>query len=166
MSDFVLPWFAAYTRPHHERVTAGSLEKRGYEILFPRYRVASRWKDRVKQIELPLFPGYVLVRCDPHKRLPVLQTPGLLHLVSDGDGPLPVPEAEVENLRRACIHHARMEPVPFTKIGERVRVRWGPLEGLEGILTAKRGCLRVVISVELLARSVAVEIDGACLEKV
>lgn len=165
MRDFQLDWFAAYTRPRHEKVVAASLEQRGYQILFPRYRFASRWKDRVKHLELPLFPGYVFVRCDPWKRLPVLQTPGLLHLVSDRKGPLPVPEWEVENLRRAIASRVRLEPVPFLKAGDRVLVRHGPLTGLEGILVSKRNSLRVVISVELLARSVAVEIDGAWLAK-
>lgn len=165
MPEAQFNWFAAYTRPHHEKVSAASLRQRGYEILFPSYRLASRWKDRVKQLELPLFPGYLFVRCDPVKRLPVLQTPGLLHLVSDRNGPLPVPEVEVENLRLALSSRARLEPVPFLKAGDRIMVRHGPLAGLEGILVAKRDSLRVVISVELLARSVAVEIDGACLAR-
>ncbi len=165
MLDSQSSWFAAYTRPRHEKVTATSLEQRGYEVVYPRYRLASRWKDRVKQLELPLFPGYLFVRCDPHRRLPVLQAPGLLHLVSDHCGPVPVPELEVENLRRAMFSRVRLEPVPFLKAGDRVQVRRGPLAGLEGILVAKRNSLRVVISVELLARSVALELDGAWLAK-
>ena len=165
MPNLDLNWFAAYTRPRHEKVTATSLEQRGYEVVYPRYRLASRWKDRVKQLELPLFPGYLFVRCDPWKRLLVLQAPGLLHLVSDRAGPLPVPDSEVENLRRAMFSRARLEPVPFLRAGDRVRVRCGPLAGMEGILVAKRDSLRVVISVELLARSVAVELDGDWLAK-
>lgn len=165
MPDFGLNWFAAYTRPRHEKAVASALDQRGYEIVFPSYQFASRWKDRTKQVELPLFPGYLFVRCEVRKRLPVLQTPGLLHLVSDDRGPLPVPDGEVENLRLAMAGRARLEAVPFLKIGDRVLVRHGPLAGLEGILVAKRNMLRVVISVELLARSVAVEIDGAWLAK-
>lgn len=165
MAKSPLNWFAAYTRPRNEKVVAASLQNRGYEILLPRYQVASRWKDRVKQLDLPLFPGYLFVRCDAWKRLPVLQTPGLLHLVSDSRGPLPIPEEEVESLRVAMTSRARLEPVPFLKAGDRVRVRGGPLAGLEGILVAKRDSLRVVISVELLARSVAVEVDGSWLVK-
>ena len=79
MGHSLLSWFAAYTRPHHEKVAATSLERRGYEILLPSYRTARRWKDRVKQLELPLFPGYVFVRCDPFRRLPVLQL-SLIHI--------------------------------------------------------------------------------------
>lgn len=158
-------WFAAYVRSRHERVAATSLERRGYEIVYPHYAEASRWKDRVKQVERPLFPGYLFVRCDPVHRLPVLQTPGLLHLVSDDRGPLPVPEIEVENLIRAMSSRAALEPVPFLKMGDRVRVHDGPLAGMEGILVSKRDRLRVVISVELLARSVAVEVDGSWLAR-
>ncbi len=163
MSDNM--WLAAYTRPHHEKVTATSLEHRGYEVVYPRYRVASRWRDRVKQLELPLFPGYLFVRCDPARRLPVLQSPGLLYLVSDDRGPVAVPENEVENIRRAMLSRARLEPVPFLKAGDTVVVQRGPLAGVEGVLVAKRDMLRVVISVEMLSRSVAVEVDGAWLTR-
>jgi len=161
-----LNWYAAYTRPRHERVVTTSLEGRGYQVLFPHYCVASHWADGVKQIDSPLFPGYVFVRCDPWKRLPILQTPGLLHLVSDRNGPLPVPESEVENLRRVMASRVRLEPTAFLNAGDRVCVCRGPLTGLRGILLAKLNNLRVVISVEMLARSVAVEVEGAWLEKV
>lgn len=158
-------WFAAYTRPHHEKTVAVSLDRRGFETLYPSYRVASRWKDRVKQIELPLFPGYVFVRCVPARRLPVLQTPGLLHLVHDDAGPIAVPEFEITNLRLALSDRARIEPAPFLNVGERVRVHSGVMAGLEGILVAKKNSLRVIISVEMLAGSAAVELDGALLER-
>jgi len=158
-------WFAAYTRPHHEKVTATSLQHRGYEVVYPRYQVASRWKDRVKKLELPLFPGYLFVRCDPSRRLPVLQSPGLLYLVSDDSGPVAVPEPEVESIRLAMLSRVRLEPVPFLKAGDRVVVQRGPMAGVEGILLAKRDVFRVVISVEMLARSVAVEVDGSWLAR-
>lgn len=158
-------WYAAYTRPRHERAVVASLAQCGYETVYPSYSVASRWSDRVKRIESPLFPGYVFVRCDALLRLPVLKTPGLLYLVGDGIRPLPVPDAEVENLQRAMRSHARMQPVPHLNEGEQVYVGRGPLAGLSGFLLAWRNSLRVVISVELLARSVAVEVEAAWLEK-
>jgi len=160
-----LRWYAAYTRPRHEGAVATSLDRRGYGVLFPRYRMVRKWSDRVKQVDAPLFPSYIFVQCDAGKRLPVLQTPGLIYLVSNDNGPLPVPEVEVENLRRAMFGHARMEPTPFLNTGDRVCICRGPLTGLQGILLAQRSGLRVVISVQMLARSVAVEIEGAWLER-
>lgn len=162
-SVFRLLWYAAYTRPHHERVVSASLHQRGYEVLYPRFLTRRRWTDRVKETELPLFPGYVFVRCDPSHRLPVMQTPGLLHLVSDSAGPVAVPDIEVENLRQAMQAGVSLLPVPHLKVGDQVSICQGPLRGVRGILSKFRNAQWVVVSVELLARSVAVEVSPAWL---
>ena len=160
---FSLLWYAAYTRPHHERAVSASLQQRGYDVVYPRFRARRKWTDRVKEIELPLFPGYVFVRCDSSRRLPVLQTPGLLHLVSDTAGPLAVPDVEVENLRQAMETGVSLLPVPYMRVGDHVSIADGPLRGLRGILSEFRNAQWVVVSVELLARSVAVEVSPSWL---
>jgi transcriptional antiterminator NusG len=157
-------WFAAYTRPHREGTVTCSLEGRGYEVLFPLGGFSIQANGRSRN-RLPLFPGYVFVRCDWQQRLPVLQTPGLLHMVSDRAGPLPVADFEIENIRLAMSSGLRIDPAPFLSVGDRIQIRRGPLAGLDGILVEQRNELRVVISVELLARSVAVEVHRSWLER-
>ena len=158
-------WYAAYTKPRHERIVTVHLEHRGYEVVFPRYTANHRWTDRMKEVEQPLFPGYVFVRCDSVHRLPVVQTPGLLHLVSDASGPLPVPDIEVENLRRAMETGVPLLPVPYLKVGDSVSITRGPLRGLTGILQEIRSKQWVIVSIELLARSVAVKVSPSWLAR-
>jgi len=157
------PWFAAYTWAHHEKQVASQLKDRRIECFLPFYRAVHRWKDRRKELDIPLFPGYVFVQHPPEDRLRVLQVPGVVRFVSFGGRPAPVDNAEIESLRSGIGNGIRAEPHPYLKIGRRVRVKHGPMAGTEGILVRKKDQLRVVISVDLIMRSVALEIEAADL---
>jgi transcription termination/antitermination protein NusG len=158
-----LRWYAAYTNVHHEKRVAAQMEGRSVDCFLPLYRSARRWKDRRKEIELPLFPGYVFARMRLGDRLKVLTIPGLVHIVGFGDQPATLPDAEIDMLRRR-LAGARMEPHPYLSVGRRVRVHSGPVAGLEGILVRRKDRFRVVLSIELIMRSVAVEVDEADIE--
>ena len=157
----VAKWYALYTCPRHEKRVAEQIEERRISCFLPLYRSVRRWKDRRKELELALFPGYVFVRIAPHNRLQVLMLPGVVRLLTFNGQPSALPEAEIESLRRGLAGHVRMTPHPYLQVGRRVRVRSGPMAGLEGILRRRKEGLRLVISIEMLARAVAVEIDEA-----
>jgi len=136
------------------------LESKGFEVFLPLYDSTRKWKDRRKVLSLPLFPCYVFVRGAIERRLPILTTPGVHMIISRGERVATIPEAEVDAIRRTVQGHFRVEPHPFLRCGERVRVVRGSLEGVEGVLTRKKNLYRLVLSVEMLAQSVAVEIDA------
>ena len=136
------------------------LEAKGFEVFLPLYDSTRKWKDRRKVLSLPLFPCYVFVRGAIERRLPVLTTPGVHMIISRGERVATVPDDEIEAIRRTVDGHFRVEPHPFLRCGERVRVVRGSLEGVEGVLTRKKNLYRLVLSVEMLAQSVAVEIDA------
>ena len=136
------------------------LEAKGFEVFLPLYDSTRKWKDRRKVLSLPLFPCYVFVRGAIERRLPVLTTPGVHMIISRGERVATVPDNEIEAIRRTVDGHFRVEPHPFLRCGERVRVVRGSLEGVEGVLTRKKNLYRLVLSVEMLAQSVAVEIDA------
>lgn len=154
-------WYALYTCPRHEKRVAQQIEQRHISCFLPLYRSVRRWKDRRKELELALFPGYVFVRIAPQNRLHVLKVPGVVRLVTFNGLPSALPESEIESLRRGLAGHVRMTPHPYLQVGRRVRVRSGPLAGLEGILRRRKEGLRLVVSIEMLARAVAVEVDEA-----
>jgi transcription termination/antitermination protein NusG len=154
-----LPWYALQVRPRFEKQIASTLADKGYEGFLPLYRHRSRWSDRVKEVQLPLFSGYLFCRLDLNKRLPVLITPGVMHIVGIGKTPYPVEADEIEALKSIVISGLQAEPRSYLNIGERVRIAVGPLAGTEGILTALKGSARLIVSVGLLQRSVSVEID-------
>jgi transcription antitermination factor NusG len=160
----VLQWYAAYTYPRHEKQVASLMSGRRMENFLPLYRSARRWKDRQMKIDLPLFPGYVFVHMALADRLRVLTVPGIVHLVSSRGRPAPLDETEMELLRHRCSAGARLEPHPYLSVGERVRVCGGPVAGLEGILVRRKDGFRVVLSIEMIMRSVAVEVDEADIE--
>ena len=153
-------WFAFYTRHQHENTVSEMLEAKGFEVFLPLYDSTRKWKDRRKVLSLPLFPCYVFVRGAIERRLPVLTTPGVHMIISRGERVATVPDDEIEAIRRTVDGHFRVEPHPFLRCGERVRVVRGSLEGVEGVLTRKKNLYRLVLSVEMLAQSVAVEIDA------
>ena len=159
-------WWALYTRHQHEKVVADMLSAKGFEVFLPLYDSIRRWKDRQKLISLPLFPCYVFVRGGLHRRLQVVTTPGIHMILSHGADVAVIPEEEIEAIRRTLEGPCRMEPHPFLRCGERVRVMRGSLQGIEGILVRKKNQFRLVLSVEMLAKSVAVEIDAADVEPV
>ena len=159
-------WLAAYTRSRHESQVADQLSVKGVESLLPTYLRFSRWSDRVRRSKAPLFPGYVFVHVSSEERVPVLQTMGVVNIVSVAGKPAPLGDEEIERMR-ACGAHANMvEPHPFLGIGHRVRVKHGPFAGWEGILVEKQNGARLVITVEQIMKSVAINIHGADVEPV
>lgn len=159
-----LHWHALYTCPRHERRVAQQIEQRSISCFLPVYRSMRRWKDRRKELELALFPGYMFVRLALKDRLRVLQLPSAVRLVSFHGEPAVVPDADVENLRQQLSRGAKCEPHPYLRVGRRVRVNHGPMQGLEGILVRRKDDCRVIFSLDLIMRSIAVEVDEADLE--
>ncbi|HXJ94770.1 MAG TPA: UpxY family transcription antiterminator [Terriglobia bacterium] len=160
------PWYAVYTRHQHEKTVAHGLAGKEFEIFLPLYLAARRWNDRIARISLPLFPGYVFLRGDLERRLDILTTPGVHSLVSSGGQPASIADTEVEAVRRAVEARLPVEPCAFLNCGDRVRVTSGPLADLEGIVVRKKNSCRLVLSVELLEKSIAVEVDGSALERI
>jgi transcription antitermination factor NusG len=158
-------WYAAYTSSNHEKRVVELLSQRSVEHFLPLYQTARRWKDRLAQLQLPLFPGYVFVRLALHDRLQVLQVPGVSKLVGFNGTPTALPQAEIDALRASLLNGVRAEPHPYLTVGRKVRVRGGSLAGLEGILVRKKNRTRFVISLDLIMRSVAVEVDALELER-
>jgi transcription antitermination factor NusG len=154
-------WYAAYTCANHEKRVATELGMREVEHFLPLYSSVRRWKDRRVELDLPLFPGYVFVRLALRHRLRVLTIPSLARLVGFGGLPTALPDAEMEIMRSGLSQSLRAEPHPFLTIGRRVRISAGPFAGLEGVLQRKKSHLRVVVSLELIQRSVAVDVDAA-----
>lgn len=153
------PWFAVRVRSKHERVTALHLEERGYEEFTPSYKVERRWSDRTKAMEQFLFPGYVFCRLNPQNRLPVLTAPGVVGLIGCGKIPTPIPDHEIERIRRMVQSGLLVTPWPFLELGQTVVIERGPLTGVEGILEEVKGKCRLIVSINLLHRSVAAEVD-------
>jgi len=157
-------WYAVYTWARHEKRVAEQLEQRQVRNFLPLYRAMHRWKDRRKEVELALFPSYVFVQLSLQHRLRVLEIPSVVHLVSFQGKPAPLPEDEIEKLRQGVNGRVRMGPHPYLQAGQRVRVRSGPVAGLEGILVRRKDGARLVVSIEILMRAVALEIDEADVE--
>jgi transcription antitermination factor NusG len=159
-------WYAVQTCANHEKRVLQQLGQRTVESYLPLYVSVRRWKGRRTCLELPLFPGYVFVRLALSDRMRVLQTPSVVRLVGFGGQPAALPDLEMESLRQGLPREICLQPHPYLKVGHRVRVRSGPLQGLEGILVRKKSGSRFVISLDLIMRSVAAEIDVAELEPV
>ena len=154
------PWYAVMVKPGQEKFTSRALRNRGFEELSPCCKVRRQWSDRIKQLEVSLFPGYLFCQLDPNDRLPVLTAPGVYGIVSFGGVPHPIDGAEVARIKLLVASGQNAEPWPYLKEGERVLIGTGPLSGMEGILIQVKNELRLVVSVTLLQRSVAVEIDA------
>jgi transcription antitermination factor NusG len=160
----VVRWYAAHTSANHEERVAERFVTRGVEHFLPTYPSVRRWKDRRVTLQLPLFPGYVFVRLALRDRLSVVQIPGVARLVGFGGAPTALPEQEIDALRAGLASGGRAEPHPFLTVGRRVRVKTGSMAGLEGILMRRKSRARLVVSVELIQRAVAVEIDEVDVE--
>jgi len=158
------PWWALYTRHQHEKSVAEMLSAKGFEVFLPLYESTRRWKDRTKVLSLPLFPCYLFLRGPLDRKLQVVSTPGVHMILYRGEQVAEVPESEIEAIQRAVNGPFRVEPHPFLKCGMRVRVTRGALEGVEGILIRKKNLCRLVLSVDMLAQSVAVEVHAADVE--
>lgn len=154
-----LGWYAIQTRSRHERTAAHLIGMQGYETLFPTYSLKRQWSDRVAEVHLPLFPGYVFCRFSAQKRLPVLQTRGVLSVVSVGRTPAPLDPWEVESIRRLMNSGLRGDPWRYIASGDRVEIIRGPLQGVTGIVIQVKQTLRIVLSITLLQRSVTVEVN-------
>jgi len=156
-------WYALRAKPRHERTSSQHLREKGLEAFSPVYRAPRRWSDRIKEVELCLFPGYVFCRFSYEERLRVLGTPGIASIVGFARTPAPVPDGEIDAVRRMAASGYCLEPWPYLQVGESVRIEQGCLRGLHGALVRQKDRLRVVVNVELLQRSVAVEIDRQAL---
>jgi transcription antitermination factor NusG len=159
-------WFAIYTRHQHEKVIAQILSAKGLQVFLPLYNSTRRWKDRTVELSLPLFPCYLFLRGLGERRLQVVTTPGIVSILSVNGEPAVISESEIEAVRKAIEWGNRVEPHPFLRTGDRVRVIAGPLQGVEGILVRKKNLYRLVLSVEMLERSAAVEVDVSSVERV
>jgi transcription antitermination factor NusG len=152
-------WYALTVRHQHERQTEKALRSRGLDTLVPLYRSRRQWSDRVQELELPLFTGYVLCRFAMGERIRILSTPGVASIVAFGGRPAPLEEAEIAGIEQLLDSKLALAPWPYLQVGDRVRVERGAMRGLEGTLLRTKDGLRLVISVELLQRSIAVELD-------
>lgn len=164
LSSSTLGWWAVYTRHQHEKVVADMLVVKGFEVFLPLYETMHHWKDRNKRLRLPLFPCYLFVRESIGGRLQILTTPGAHTILTRGEGLAVISDQEMQAIWLAAGDPARVEPYPYLKCGERVRVRRGALQGVEGILIRKKNLFRLVLTVDMLAQSVAVEVDAADVE--
>jgi transcription antitermination factor NusG len=159
-------WFALQVRTRHEAGVAGFLEGKGYEFFLPLVASKKRWSDRMKKVENPLFPGYLFCRFDPQQRLPILKTPGVIQIVGYNRNPAAIEESEIAGIQALVASGLPSQPWPFLTVGERVRIESGALRGYEGLLIDFKGNQRLVLSISLLHRSVAVEIDSAAVSAV
>ena len=159
-------WYAIYTRSRHELYVKRQLDHKGISNLLPLYTKVSQWKDRKKEIQLPLFPGYLFVRIPLLNRMAVLTTFGVVYIVGDGSGSLPVPEESINSIQSFLTQGLKCDPHPYLKVGNRVRITEGPLNGIEGILIRKKNRTLLVVSVDLIQRSVSVEIESWKIERV
>lgn len=158
-------WLAVYVQVRHERVVEMQLAAKGLEPFLPCYHSRRKWKDRYKEMELPLFPGYVFCRCTSRQRVAVLGTAGVVRIVGFGPVPVAVDDAEILALQTAVKAGFTCEPVPYLAVGERVVIESGPLIGVDGILTEIRSSQRLILSISLLQRSVSVELDRSQIRR-
>jgi len=154
-----LPWFGIRTRSNQEKMAASALESKGFEHYLPTYRSRRRWSDRIVESDQPLFSGYVFCRFNPNHRLPIVTTPGVVSIIGFGKEPAPIADSEIEAVQTVLRSGLAAEPCPFLREGQRIRVKRGALEGVEGILLKKKSEWRMIVSVSMLQRSLAVEID-------
>ena len=159
-------WYAVYTCANHEKRVADQFESRSVEHFLPQYESVRRWKDRKVRLHLPLFPGYVFIHLALQERLRVLQVPGVVRLVGFNGSPTAMPEEDMNRIRDLLGQGWRAEPHPFLQVGKRARVVRGPLTGTEGIVARRKNRRRLVLSFDLIQRSIAVEIDEADLAPV
>lgn len=159
-------WYALSVKSRYEKTVGRFLENFGHVFFVPTYRARRLWSDRIKHVEAPLFPGYVFCRFDIHSRLPILTIPGVQHIVGGTQIPSPIDAAEIRALQNAVESGAARGPWPFLQAGDRLRIEHGSLAGVEGILLQAKGRHRLILSITLLQRSIAVDIDSAFVSMV
>ena len=154
-------WYALWTRSRHEQVVREQLERKRVQAFLPTVTRWSRWKDRKKKIDWPLFPGYCFARFNPQERLPVLKCTGVVNIVSVEGEPAPIPEWEIDGIRQLVESDLAYDPCPLIREGMLVEVMHGPLRGVAGRLVRKNEKARLVLSVDLIGQAVSVEVDAA-----
>jgi transcription antitermination factor NusG len=154
----LLNWYAVRVRPRCEKTVADGLREKGYEQFLPLHKERHRWSDRAAVVEMPLFTGYVFCRFDAEHRLPILKTCGVLEVVGAGRAPMPIGDDEIASLKIVAASRLDMQPWPYVHAGLRVQIVGGPLAGAEGTVLSVKNQHRLIVSVMLLQRSVAVEI--------
>lgn len=161
-----MQWYAVYTRSRHEKVVAEELWQRQIEVFLPLRSVISKWKDRRKEVQFPLFPGYIFVRTDVREhRLDILKVPSVVRIIGFNSEPVPIPADQVDAVKTLVFSKLPYDPFPEMVVGDRVSVRRGPLRGLVGYLVEKKSRFRFVITVDLIQQAVCCEIDAADVEK-
>jgi transcription antitermination factor NusG len=158
------PWYALQTKARHEKAVSNYLKSQGVDEFLPLYKSRREWSDRVRIVELPLFGGYIFCRLNPRSLASVLNTPGVIHVLGYGAVPAPIPEGEIAAIRRLLDSDVPALPCPYMKAGVLVRIRSGAMKGLEGRLERIKNHCRLVLSVHLLQRSVALEVDPESVE--
>lgn len=161
-----VPWYALRVRPNYEKPVAAALRGKGFQEFLPLVRSKRQWSDRVKIMDLPLFPGYLFCRLNLDERLPLLTTPGFLYLVGVGKNPEPVDEIEIAGIQAVLRSGLTVTPSPNLVVGQKVQLKHGPLRGLEGVLTKIANRHRIYVSVTLLKRSISVEVDPEWVQPV
>ncbi len=159
-------WYAIFTRHQHEKPAALTLSNKNHEVYLPLFRSSRQWQDRTKHLWLPLFPGYVFLRGGLERQVQVLTTPGVIDIVRFGGHPAIVPHAQLDAVRKLLDSRLAVETHPYLHCGDRVRVKSGPLAGLQGILDRKKGFARLIVSMEMLGQSAAVEIDVSNVQRI
>jgi transcription termination/antitermination protein NusG len=166
LTDDAARWFAVWTRSRHEQVVRTQLDEKHITAFLPTMARWSRWKDRKKKVDFPLFPGYVFVRVDPAERLKVLKCTGVVSIVSFNGEPAPVPDQEIDNIRTLVDSTLPYDPCPMIKTGAMVEVTHGPLKGVVGRLMRKGTQERLVLSVDLIGQAVSVQVDAADVKEI
>ena len=156
-------WYGLEVRTKHERIVANALMLRELETFLPVYKALRIWKDRKHEVEEPLFPGYLFCRFDAFDRLPVLMTPGVVSIVSYGKIPAPVDDDDIAGVQAVVRSRLKVQPWPYLRAGDHVRIVRGPLAGLNGVLVYAKSAWRFVVSINLIHRSVAAEVDASML---
>jgi transcription antitermination factor NusG len=165
-SETLLPWYVLRVRTKAELLVEKALKAKGYDLFCPTYTEARQYSDRIQKTEVALFGGYVFCRLDVSNRLPVLVTPGVQGIVGFGGLPVPLAEQDIDNIRRALQSGGKVRPWPYLKTGQRIRVICGALTGVEGILLNTKGADQVVLSIDILQRSVTVGIERSWIEPI
>jgi transcription antitermination factor NusG len=160
LQNGVMPWFALRVKSNFEKLTSQILQQKGYQSFLPTYHTRNRWSDRMKSVERPLFPGYLFCRFDQGDRLPILVTPGVVSVVGLGKIPVPIPDEEIQAVESIIRSGLPATPWPFVRVGQRLVMERGPLRGIEGILQEIKSQYRFIVSVNLLQRSVAAEVES------
>jgi transcription antitermination factor NusG len=161
--EAIFPWYALHVASRCEKAVASGLALRGYREFLPMYRSRRKWSDRLQDVDLPLFPGYVFCRVDISYRLPVLRIPGVVRIVGLGKTPIPVDDHEIAAVQAVVQSGLLMRPCPFLKVGQAVTIEEGPLRNVSGMLTEIRGAQELIVSISLLQRSLAVAIPRSSI---